>query len=187
MKTCSRCKAVRELCLFSKFARASDGLNSECKLCQQERNKAHYQANKERERLRAQSWRDANPEKVKAATLAWRADNPERHVAMKAAYRANNSEKVSAARRSAYQANKATENAASREYKRAHKEALAKKQAAYVKANPEGNRMRRSIRRAREQMALPIWADFHCEANLQVIPGALNQSKRNFYWPDMPG
>ena len=26
----------------------------------------------------------------------------------------------------------------------------------------------------------------HCEANLQYLPSALNQSKRNFWWPDMP-
>lgn len=25
----------------------------------------------------------------------------------------------------------------------------------------------------------------HCEANLRVIPGAENESKRNFWWPQM--
>ncbi|MBB3258248.1 post-segregation antitoxin (ccd killing protein) [Paraburkholderia bannensis] len=31
-----------------------------------------------------------------------------------------------------------------------------------------------------------IVSGLHCEANLQVIPGRLNQSKSNRYWPDMP-
>ena len=26
----------------------------------------------------------------------------------------------------------------------------------------------------------------HCEANLQIIPAIENESKRNFWWPDMP-
>jgi len=32
----------------------------------------------------------------------------------------------------------------------------------------------------------PIVCGLHCEANLQYLPSAENQSKRNFHWPDMP-
>ena len=26
----------------------------------------------------------------------------------------------------------------------------------------------------------------HCEANLEIIPGAANEAKKNYWWPDMP-
>lgn len=31
-----------------------------------------------------------------------------------------------------------------------------------------------------------IVCGLHCEANLQILPGRENESKRNWWWPDMP-
>lgn len=33
----------------------------------------------------------------------------------------------------------------------------------------------------------PLVQGLHCEANLQVIPAKANQSKKNYWWPNMPG
>ncbi len=32
----------------------------------------------------------------------------------------------------------------------------------------------------------PLVCGLHCEANLQILDGVENESKRNFWWPDMP-
>lgn len=32
----------------------------------------------------------------------------------------------------------------------------------------------------------PLVCGLHCEANLQLLPGAMNVEKSNRYWPDMP-
>lgn len=158
-KTCTRCKEPRDLSSFWKLARSRDGLASECKPCQKERNKAFYQANQDRERARAQEWRLKNPERAAAVTAVWRANNEDRFLAMKAAYRVNNPEKVKAARCVAYQANKASENAASRRYKLANKEAISVKYSLHRKAHPEQNREQRARRKARERRATPAWAN----------------------------
>ena len=45
-KTCSRCHNEFELSKFGINRTRSDGLNSNCKLCQKEYHKKHYQNNK---------------------------------------------------------------------------------------------------------------------------------------------
>lgn len=123
------------------------------------RNQKYYAENREREKARAKAWREANPEKAKAATAKWREENRDRFLAMKRAWRQTNKEHVIEYRRGFYVKNKDTLNAVSRAYKEKKKEELARKQAEYNREHPEGNRFRRSLRRAAEKRATPPWAN----------------------------
>jgi len=171
MKTCKRCRASKPNEAFHTFSRNRDGLDSWCAQCHRERNSEWAKENRERLTIKAAAWRAANP--VLAAEVALKS-----------------SRKLSKQRL---------------EYS-----------AAWAKANPEKRRAIDARHRAAKRNAVPAWADskaiaefyrnapvgfqvdhivplvspyvcgLHWEGNLQYLTPAANQSKRNFWWPDMP-
>lgn len=173
-----------------------------------ERNRAYYQANREREKLRAKAWRDANPDKVSDAKKEWRARNPGRAEQLFKAYRERNLEELKAKRRANYWANRERDLACAREWKARNRDAAAalvakrgatKKRATPSWANEFFIREAYHLARVRSRVCggkwhvdhiVPLQSKFvcglHCEANLQVIPARFNQSKSNRTWPDMP-
>ena len=66
MKTCTKCKEVRDLAGFNKEVRNRDGLMYHCKICMKATNKAWYKANQEKVKARGKAWREANQENSKA-------------------------------------------------------------------------------------------------------------------------
>ena len=96
MKTCTKCKEVRDLAGFSEDAKMRDGLTSRCKICMKATSKAWYKANKEKAKARGKAWREANKEKAKAwreanqeTVKAWREANKDRLIANSAKRRAS--------------------------------------------------------------------------------------------------
>lgn len=122
-------------------------------------NKNYYRADPEREKARTKRWREANPEQAKTATKSWREANKERHAQILRAYRAANLERLKTARKANYWQNKARDNAVASAYKARNKAVLAVKAAQWLKRCPWHNRMARSMRRAAEKQARPVWAN----------------------------
>jgi hypothetical protein len=122
-------------------------------------NKEYYAENRERERLRAKEYREQNPELVRLQSLASRQANRENILEQRRLGRIKNKERLRKQRAAGHIRNKERENARSQEYKKANKPELAAKQAQYNRDHPEGNRFRRSLRRAAEKRAMPAWAD----------------------------
>lgn len=171
-------------------------------------NKAFYAANREQQKLRAQQWRTENPGKAAKAKAAWVAANRAHVAQLQINYRAANLEKRKADRKRNFYENRERDLAAAREWKRQHPEAVAEQCMARVAAKARATpawanrffiREAYHLAKVREHVCggkwhvdhtVPLRSDIvcglHCEANLQVIPGPLNQSKSNRYWPDMP-
>ena len=74
MKTCSKCKIQKPVYDFRKRSKATDGLQSECKVCA----KIHYEKNKEKYIERAAIWSKANPDKMQECRQSWADANKER-------------------------------------------------------------------------------------------------------------
>jgi|SRR5665213_20476 len=98
MKTCTKCKEPRELTLFTKDKRASDGLQSQCEICRRVAKKAAYNVNPQKYIAKVASWRRANPEKVQAQSMrqsdanvrrarAWALANPEKRLEIARQYK----------------------------------------------------------------------------------------------------
>ena len=76
MKTCTKCNEEKPLEGFSKFARAKDGLMSQCKACDAARNKAYRAANPDKVKASDKARYEANREKNHAKSKAWYEDHP---------------------------------------------------------------------------------------------------------------
>lgn len=109
LKTCSKCRQVKELSEFFKNKAAKDGLHNQCRVCAGEANRrsyakhketltakqrAKYAADPEKHRNANRQWRAANLEKARASSNKWRAANPEFHRALTAAWVAKNKDRV---------------------------------------------------------------------------------------------
>jgi hypothetical protein len=169
-------------------------------------NRAYYVANREREKARTAAYRAANPERHKAATAAWREANKERFLGMKVVWRKANAEHVKAYRKQQYELTRERENELARLYKKNNAARISalncKRQAQRLKALPAWadliaiETLYMEARTLTETTAVPHHVDhivplqskrvcgLHCEANLRVITGKVNQSKSNRTWPD---
>ena len=61
-KTCSYCNEEKDISMFSKYKRTSDGLQSRCKQCMN---------------ISGLKWRKNHPNEVINHNLNWRTNNPE--------------------------------------------------------------------------------------------------------------
>ena len=150
-------------------------------------------ANVERRKATAAIWRAANLEKIRAYELIYRAANVEKRKARYVAWRAANLEKIRE-RSSVY----AKANRGKRRKIKANYRALKIKASVtwanlfYIEEIYELAVLRSKATGITHHVdhIVPlnskIVCGLHCEANLQVIPGASNVSKGNRYWPDMP-
>ena len=178
MKTCKRCAMNKSASEFRVEARNQDRLSSWCIECHAAASMAHYQANKSARNAAARAWAQANPEKTRAADAAFKQSNK---VELAKNYRT-----WAEKNRASLRAIDARRKAAKRQATPAWADPLAIR-AIYADAvrlqEMTGTRMH-------VDHIVPIQSEYvcglHCEANLQVLPGAENEAKRNRWWPDMP-
>lgn len=100
-KTCTKCKQVKELALFSKQSVARDGLQPHCKVCKLDYQRAcitrnavsrkYWEANKEVCSERVSVSVAKKKDYYRAKQYEWVANNKERHLEVRRAWYAKNS------------------------------------------------------------------------------------------------
>lgn len=172
------------------------------------RGRAWYNANKDKAKVTRDAWRErnkekdladiaaykkANSERLKEAERRWNQENPDKLSEKARRYRESNPEKIVESARKWRRQNRHKTNASKSRRIAAQLQATpkwadhSKIQEFYFAANFLG--MVTGEWYHVDHM-IPIRSElvcgFHCQANLQVIPGKDNQRKGNRYWPDMP-
>lgn len=87
MKTCTKCKHLKDFSLFSKRAKAADGLTHYCKGCL---------------KIQQKEWQTKNQDRVKAYRKSYIVENAEKVKATRKRYQEENAEKVKKARADKY-------------------------------------------------------------------------------------
>jgi hypothetical protein len=195
-KTCKHCGVEKPLDLFQKHPRAKHGRTNKCRVCAtaeevlrykknhrsiREQRNSHYATNKEQLREKIYEWRKANPDSHKAAAQKWASKNKERKNSYeRERYAKSERMRIMAAERCRrYQASKkqATPRWAS----------IPAMRVLYAKSK-EWSRI--TGQEWHVDHIVPILSKnvcgLHVPANLQLLAGAINISKLNRAWPDMP-
>lgn len=173
MKKCKRCLAEKAFNLFRPDPRYKDGFGSWCIECHRQRNAEWAKENLKRLSKKAADWRVANLETARAANRKYKKRNKERLQKEHAIWAQNNRDK--------------------------RRQSIAKRKAARLRATPKWANQVAIAAIYREATSrdgrwhvdhiVPLqsrWVSgLHCEANLQIILGSENESKRNFWWPHM--
>jgi len=205
-KTSKYCRACSEVRKKRRLKRAQVRWLSKNPEYSQNKNKAFYAANRDREKARAQQWKAENREKVSATSAEWRSANLERHREMNRSWYRENEERRSIYRRTRPDAAKMQERAKAREWKRNNPE-----RCAALNVKRLAQKLRASPSWADQKKIAAIYADaaritaetgilhhvdhiiplvsklvcgLHVETNLQILPASVNQSKSNRTWPD---
>ena len=66
MKTCTKCKEVKELDQFYKCSAREGGLHSQCKSCKADGDRSYRNRNVVRLKIKARTWKEENRDKVNA-------------------------------------------------------------------------------------------------------------------------
>lgn len=176
MKVCRRCSAKKAANEFRHDTRYRDGLSSWCKQCFRENNSKWARENRERLTEKAASWRAHNPE-------AWRDTYRRFHNA--------NREKRARDHAKWAKENRGKRNATSAAYKAAKLRATPPwaNRAAIASIYEEAARIQAETGvRMHVDHIVPLQHDLvcglHCQQNLQILPGSVNEAKRNKWSPE---
>ena len=178
MKTCKKCQQPKPLSSFSKNERYADGLVTWCKECHSEANRAWYEQNKERNKLRAIEWAKTNPDAAKAAQKRHNEKHKEKRAAKHLEWARANRPKRNAvdARRKAAKLRATPSWADQDAIMQIYAEAMRQQEETGIRKHVDHI----------VPLQSKIVCGLHVESNLQILDGAENESKRNFRWPDMP-
>lgn len=178
MFECRRCNQEKDASEFREDQRYKRGYASWCKECHRSRNS---------------EWAKENRPRLTEKSAAWRARNLEKARLIDQAHRARNSAEMARKHATWAKANRDKRRATDAKHKAAKRCATpswadTKAIAAVYRAAVE--RQRATGLRMHVDHIVPLQSrivcGLHCEANLQILPGSENESKRNFWWPDMP-
>ena len=81
MKICSKCKVEKDSSEFNKCSKHLDGLRCECRSCQAEYRKKHFEKNREKQLEQGRKWKAENPEQVLESSKQWKLENRARATA----------------------------------------------------------------------------------------------------------
>jgi len=171
MKNCKRCRQNKPTSDFRPDPRYRGGFGSWCMGCHRARNSLWAKENRARLTVKSAEWRAANPEKAAEAARKSSRKLKEKRAEYSSLWTRANRDK----RRASSAKRKAARLRATPQW--ANLERIAE---FYAKV-PSGHDVDHIV-----PLVSPIVCGLHCEANLQYLPSAENQSKRNFRWPDMP-
>ena len=193
MKTCTYCKTEKPLNSFGKDGRGFLGLQARCRTCSAECNRlsriknpestkasraADYAAHGDAYKARAKARYEAKREEIKANTAQYQKANKEKRSVWNTKYNASN--------RHLSRINQANRKAKRLLATPAWADADAIK-AFYLQAQKltEATGIAYHV-----DHVVPLQSELvcglHCQANMEVITGSENSTKRNWYWPDMP-
>lgn len=173
MKNCKRCQTEKPFTSFRADYRYKDGYGSWCLECHRQRNSEWAKENRERLSAKASRWRKSNLEKARATNRKFKRQNKDRLKQLHAEWFKANSDK----RRATSAKRKAAKLQATPAWANSDAIAAIYKDAASRKGRWHVDHI--------VPLQSPFVSGLHCEANLQVIPAADNESKRNFWWPQM--
>ena len=121
MKTCIKCKEVKDLSEFTKRKNSKDGHDYYCKTCKATMKRAEYLKNKESYTRRAREYRLLNPEHHIQKCREYYYKNQAEQLAKKAEYVAKNKVRIKAGRKAYYENNKEFVQQNCRDYYQANK------------------------------------------------------------------
>jgi len=178
MKKCSKCSLSKSVSEFRLMKRSADGLTAWCIDCHKQASQEHYLKNKKDRNEAAKLWRKKNKDKSNEISRS----HHRRNSVARGDYNKEWSKLNSGLRRAT-----------------AAKRNAAKYRAIPIWANIQQiKRIYSECKRVQDVTGVRMHVDhivplqsklvcgLHCEANLRIIPGAENEAKRNFWWPDMP-
>lgn len=178
MKKCSKCSMSKSALAFRPMARSADGLTAWCIECHKQASQEHYQRNKTERNAAAREWRARNPNKANQASREYHHRNREtRSGQYKEWAKLNGSlRRLTSAKRKAAMLRAIPVWADLAKMKAVYREAGRIQDLTGVRMHVDHIVPLQSV----------LVCGLHCEANLQIIPAIENESKRNFWWPDMP-
>lgn len=178
MFECLRCGESKPGAAFRADVRYRRGVTSWCVECHRVRNSEWAKENRARLTAKSAAWRSANPEAVKLSDRKHKAENRAALAAKYAVWAKANRDK----RRAVDARRKAAKRAATPKWASARAIAEIYQQAVELeKFTGERMHVDHIV-----PLQSPVVCGLHCEANLQILPGSENESKRNRWWPDMP-
>lgn len=178
MKKCSKCDMSKSTSAFRLMSRSADGFSAWCIECHKQASSEHYQRNKVERADAAKAWREQNRDKSNQISRDYnhrnrdaRADQYKEWAKLNAGMR-----RLSTAKRKAAMLQAIPVWANLAEMKAIYSDAKRIQDATGIRMHVDHV----------VPLQSPLVCGLHCEANLRVIPGAENEGKRNFWWPDMP-
>ena len=183
-KTCTTCKQTKPHSEFSKMAKAKDGHQSRCKLC----DRAYYIANLEHKKAKSQQWYWENKERKQAYDIEYHQKNREKRLQYHEEWRAANKDHVRAAQAAYKSNNRGIYNAQEAKRRSAKLQAtpawanLAKIKEIYAAAAEESKRLGVPMH---VDHIVPLQGELvcglHTEQNLQILTANENCSKSNTF------
>ena len=171
MKACKRCDKTKLFSDFREDARYKDGYGSWCIECHRHRNSEWAKENRKRLTKKAAEYRANNPERINASNKKWKDANKDKTSAQFKKWRLAN-KKYDCARQAKRKAAKLRATPPWVDLDEI---------AEFYRNKPDGFQVDHIV-----PLVSPIVCGLHCMANLQYLTPSENQSKKNYWWPDMP-
>ncbi len=152
-KRCTRCGTIQRREMFSRDARAGDGLHSWCKACASAYHREYRETHRDALNQASSDYYYQNLERLRADGRRRALEHKEEKAAYDRQYREKNKEAISARRKRHYKANVEKISEYKREYHQRNAEKLRAKTRRWHEQNPERTRANVNIRRARKAQA----------------------------------